>query len=277
MFDAHRNAQQLQRYELSAQLPEALRRDEFHLLYQPLVTLHDNTVRGVEALLRWSHPQLGTVAPAKFVPIAEHTGLIVPLGHWVLRQACAQAARWHTQLEQPPFVSVNVSMRQCADPRFVNDVTAALADNNLPPTSLQLELTETAVMLPSDTTISTLRMLADLGVRIAIDDFGIGYSNLAHLRDLPIHGLKLAGAFMAGIRSPAIDHIDEQIVSTIVKLAHTLNLTVTAEGVETPQQAERVTALGCDLGQGWHYGAATTPDRIPHLSIPQPFAHATPN
>jgi diguanylate cyclase (GGDEF)-like protein/PAS domain S-box-containing protein len=263
MFDPARHAEQVNMYEMIGELPQALDRGEFLLHYQPIVSVIDGSVRGAEALLRWQRPRTGLVPPNTFIPVAEQSGLIVPLGRWVLRQACFQAARWSGDAGYaPPFVSVNVSMRQCCDPRLVCDVADAVSRAAITPADLQLELTETAVMTASDSSIATLRTLADMGVRIVIDDFGIGYSNLVRLRHLPIHGLKLAGTFMAGVRSPHADGADEQIVKTVIHLAHTLDLTVTAEGVETAEQADRLVTLGCDYAQGWHYGAARPPGVI---------------
>ena len=259
VYDARRNARQVLRYGLTGRLPGALERGEFALQYQPLVSLVDNRLRGAEALLRWNHPDLGTLSPNTFVPVAERSGLIGMLGRWVLRESCAQAAKWQARFpDETPLVSVNVSGRQCTDPQLHGEVTAALADSGLAPANLQLELTETVLMQsydrPSGRPVRALRALADLGVRIVIDDFGIGYSNLAYLRHLPVHGLKLAGSFMVGIRAPESDRVDEQIVETVIGLAHTLGMTVTAEGVETADQAARLAALGCDLAQGWHFG-----------------------
>jgi EAL domain-containing protein (putative c-di-GMP-specific phosphodiesterase class I) len=252
--------------DLVGRLPGAVERGEFALVYQPLVSLVDGRLRGAEALLRWHHPS-GTLSPNTFIPIAEQSGLIGLLGRWVLRESCAQAARWQSHYPSgSPLISVNVSGHQWTDPGLFEEVTTALADTGLEPTNLQLELTETVLMdsydRPTDGPVQTMRALAALGVRIVIDDFGIGYSNLAYLRHLPVHGLKLAGAFMAGIRAPASDRVDEQIVETVIRLAHTLGMTVTAEGVETADQAHRLAALGCDLGQGWHYGRPGPADRI---------------
>jgi diguanylate cyclase (GGDEF)-like protein len=260
LFDVERNAQQVLRYGLTGRLAGALDRGEFELVYQPLVALADNRLRGAEALLRWQHPDLGTVSPNTFIPVAEQSGMIHPLGRWVLRESCRVAADWQrAHPDAPLLISVNVSPRQCTDPRLLDDVRHALADTGLDPANLQLELTETVLMQSTGQPIQTLRTIADLGVRIVIDDFGIGYSNLAYLRHLPVHGLKLAGAFMAGIRSLASDHVDEQIVETVIRLAHTLQMTVTAEGIETADQAARLAALGCDLGQGWHFGRPVPP------------------
>jgi diguanylate cyclase (GGDEF)-like protein len=267
LFDAKRNAKQLLGYGLTGRLSGALERGEFALEYQPLVSLVDNRLRGAEALLRWHHPDLGTLSPNTFVPVAEQSGMIGALGRWVLRESCRQAADW--QRRHPGaalLVSVNVSGRQCMDPGLYDDVTQALAATGLAPGNLQLELTETVLMQsydrPFDRPVQTLRALGDLGVRIVIDDFGIGYSNLAYLRHLPVHGLKLAGAFMAGIRAPESDHVDGQIVETVIRLAHTLGMTVTAEGIETAAQAARLAALGCDLAQGWHFGRPAPGDTI---------------
>ncbi|GAA4263657.1 putative bifunctional diguanylate cyclase/phosphodiesterase [Dactylosporangium darangshiense] len=269
VFDEQRNAQQLLQYGLTGRLAGALERGEFELVYQPLVGLADNRLRGAEALLRWRHPELGTVSPNTFIPVAEQSGMILPLGRWVLRESCLAAAAW--QRSHPGerlLISVNVSPRQCTDPRLLDDVRAALADSGLEPGNLQLELTETVLMQSTGRPVQTLRTIADLGVRIVIDDFGIGYSNLAYLRHLPVHGLKLAGAFMAGIRKLESDHVDEQIVETVIRLAHTLQMTVTAEGIETADQAARLAALGCDLGQGWHFGRPVAPARIPAMRSP---------
>jgi diguanylate cyclase (GGDEF)-like protein len=264
VFDSERNAQQVLQYGLTGRLAGALERGEFELVYQPLVALADNRLRGAEALLRWRHPELGTVSPNTFIPVAEQSGMILPLGRWVLRESCMAAAAWQrSHPDTPLLISVNVSPRQCTDPRLLEDVKHALADSGLQPANLQLELTETVLMQSSGPSVQTLRTIADLGVRIVIDDFGIGYSNLAYLRHLPVHGLKLAGAFMAGIRSLASDHVDEQIVETVIRLAHTLQMTVTAEGIETADQAARLAALGCDLGQGWLFGRPVAPGAIP--------------
>jgi diguanylate cyclase (GGDEF)-like protein len=270
VFDAQRNAQQVLAYGLTGRLSGALDRGEFALEYQPLVSLVDGSVRGAEALLRWHHPELGTLSPNTFVPVAEQSGMIGTLGLWVLREACRQAAQWQERFPgATPFISVNVSGRQCADPGLYDAVTGALAESGLAPGNLQLELTETVLMQsydrPYDRPVQTLRALAGLGVRIVLDDFGIGYANLAYLRHLPVHGLKLAGAFMAGIRAPASDHVDEQIVETVIRLAHTLGMNVTAEGIETADQAVRLAGLGCDLGQGWHFGRPSTSDSLVRL------------
>src|SRR5437763_8580414 len=188
LFDAQRHAHEVTRFELAAGLPGALERGEFVVEYQPLVRLADETVVGVEALVRWRHPKLGLLGPDHFVGLAEETGLIVALGRWVLAEACRQAASW-----PPLLLSVNLAVRQVREPAIVPQIAAVLAETGLPPASLQLELTESAVMGTTGEPLDRLRSLADFGVRIPTADFGTGYPNLAYLRSLPVHGLSLAG------------------------------------------------------------------------------------
>ncbi|WP_455353597.1 putative bifunctional diguanylate cyclase/phosphodiesterase [Streptomyces sp. SYSU K217416] len=267
LFDPERNAHRMTRQALSSTLRPAVERGEFALEYQPLVDLESGAVRGVEALVRWNHPQFGTLAPNRFIGIAEEDGSIVQLGRWVLRTACRQARQW--QLDHPAaapvFVSVNVAVRQVWDSDLVGDVAGILADTGLAPQLLQLELTESAVMGSAGRPLQALQALSDMGVRIAIDDFGTGYSNLAYLSRLPVSVLKLDGSFVRGFRYDDGAHpnpADETIVEALVQLAHRLGLTVTAECVETAGQAARLRRVGCDTGQGWLYSRAVTPDRI---------------
>ncbi|GAA2346158.1 putative bifunctional diguanylate cyclase/phosphodiesterase [Dactylosporangium salmoneum] len=257
LFDAERHAREVTRYELSASMPAALERREFFVEYQPLVRLSDGVTTGVEALVRWRHPRFGVLGPDSFIGMAEETGLIVPLGRWVLHEACRQAAEWRRQVQdRAPIMSVNLAVRQMRDRTIVRDVKAILEQTGLPPAGLQLELTESAVMSTGGDPIEDLNALAALGPRIAIDDFGTGYSNFAYLRNLPVHSLKLAGSFVAGLRPPERpDPVDQEIVAAVIGLAHTLKLSVTAEGVETAEQATRLLALGCDTAQGWYYAS----------------------
>jgi EAL domain-containing protein (putative c-di-GMP-specific phosphodiesterase class I) len=266
MYDAARNARQAARYELAAALPDALDRHEFTLVYQPLVTMADQRVTGVEALLRWQHPVLGELAPDAFIALAEETGIIVPLGRWVLEEACAQAAAWERQFpELRVFVSVNITVSQAQEPSLPAEVDDILARTGLDPALLVLELTESAVM-DTNGPLQALSSLAQRGIRIAIDDFGTGYSNFAYLRRLPVHTLKLAGPFVDGLRDPGGgDSVDERIVETIIRLAHAIGISVTAEAVETPLQAERLRGLGCDTGQGWLYSRPLLPADVTKL------------
>ncbi|WP_243740998.1 EAL domain-containing protein, partial [Streptomyces sp. 8K308] len=261
LFDPERNANRMTRQSLSSTLRPAVERGEFTLEYQPIVGLADDVVRGAEALVRWNHPRFGKLGPDKFVGLAEENGAIVPLGRWVLREACRQARRW--QLDHPGaplFVSVNVAVRQVWDSDLVSDVAEALQESGLPSGLLQLELTESAVMGSAGRPLQALQALSDMGVRIAIDDFGTGYSNLAYLSRLPVRALKLDGMFVRGFRTARhLNPADETIVTSLVQLAHKLGLTVTAECVEGPAQAERLRRIGCDTGQGWHYARPMPP------------------
>ncbi|WP_282083425.1 putative bifunctional diguanylate cyclase/phosphodiesterase [Streptomyces tendae] len=282
LFDPERNANRMTRQALAATLRPAIERGEFALEYQPLVGMEDGRVRGVEALIRWNHPQFGVLAPNRFIALAEEDGSIVPLGRWILRTACHQARRWQlAHPDEPPiFVSVNVAVRQVWDSDLVADVARTLEETGLAPHLLQLELTESAVMGSAGRPLQVLKALSDMGVHIAIDDFGTGYSNLAYLSRLPVSVLKLDGAFVRGFQYAAVSDAgpgevanpaDEVIVEAMVQLAHRLGLTVTAECVETSDQATRLRRIGCDTGQGWLYSRPVAPDRISAL-----LGHAEP-
>ncbi|MBQ1013319.1 EAL domain-containing protein, partial [Micromonospora sp. M51] len=267
VYDPERGARDIARSALVAGLPAALDRGEFVLHYQPIVSLLEGSMLAVEALVRWEHPELGLIGPDRFIGLAEETGLIVRLGEWVLRRACADAERWWREFPDARLVvSVNLAARQADEPAIVDTVADALRTSGLPAELLQLELTESAVMGSAGEPLRSLHRLAALGVRLAVDDFGTGYSNLAYLRRLPIHCLKLAGPFVEGIRADgtdeAADHRDERIVDALVRLAHALELWVTAEAVETGVQAERLRALRCDTGQGRFFGAPAPADAI---------------
>ncbi|MFJ3706860.1 MULTISPECIES: putative bifunctional diguanylate cyclase/phosphodiesterase [unclassified Streptomyces] len=267
LFDPERNAHRMTRQALSSKLRPAVEGGEFVLEYQPLVDLADGALKGVEALVRWDHPQFGRLTPNRFIGLAEEDGSIVQLGGWVLRTACRQARQW--QLDHPGapplFVSVNVAVRQVWDSDLVADVAGVLAETGLAPELLQLELTESAVMGSAGRPLQALQDLSDMGVQIAIDDFGTGYSNLAYLSRLPVSALKLDGSFVRGFRYDQGTHpnpADEMIVEALVQLAHRLGLTVTAECVETVGQATRLRRIGCDTGQGYLYSRAVAPEHI---------------
>ncbi|WSV97296.1 EAL domain-containing protein [Streptomyces sp. NBC_01006] len=277
LFDPERNAHRMTRQALTSTLRPAVERGEFALEYQPLVDLESGAVRGVEALVRWNHPQFGLLTPNRFIGIAEEDGSIVQLGRWVLRTACRQARRWQIERpsDSPVFVSVNVAVRQVWDSDLVGDVAGILAETGLAPQLLQLELTESAVMGSAGRPLQALQALSDMGVRIAIDDFGTGYSNLAYLSRLPVSVLKLDGSFVRGFRYEEGTHpnpADETIVEALVQLAHRLGLTVTAECVETAGQAARLRRVGCDTGQGWLYSRAVAPELIAEMIGTRPGA-----
>ncbi|MGB3442933.1 MAG: EAL domain-containing protein [Actinophytocola sp.] len=260
-YDPERNAREIARITLSNAMPAALEREEFYVDYQPIVSLVDGTLLGVEALVRWAHPTSGRLGPDQFIGLAEETGLIVPLGLWVLETACKQAMKWR-DADRTPFVSVNLAARQVAEPDLVTAVSAIIERVGIPPSWLQLELTESAIMGTTGEPLSALRRLVDMGVRIAIDDFGTGYSNLAYLRHLPVHALKIAGSFVEGLRAGAAESVDARIVTALVSLAHTLNLTVIAEGVETCEQAQLLQHIGADSAQGWLYAKPGPPEDV---------------
>jgi predicted signal transduction protein with EAL and GGDEF domain len=262
MFDQNRNASEVASFTLSATMLAAVARGEFFVEYQPLVSLQEGGLRGVEALVRWRHPTLGVLRPERFIRLAEESGAIVQLGHWVLARACEQARAWRDEFgAAAPLVSVNLAPRQLHEPSLVADVTKILADNGLEPSSLQIELTEESLMGDDAGPLTVLTKLYGMGVRIALDDFGNGYWNLPDLRRLPLHELNLAASFAEGLRS-ARDFVDQRIVRALVDLAHALDLTVTAEGVETADQCERFQAVGCDTGQGTWFGLPSTPEHI---------------
>ena len=268
VFDPDRHAREVARYSLAAAMPAAVEHGEFVVEYQPLVGLADNRLRGVEALVRWRHPELGWLPPDRFINLAEETGAIVPLGRWVLRSACEQAQRWQQIASDDFFVSVNLAVRQAHEKHLTDEVSEVLSSTGLPADRLVLELTESAIMGPASEPLRALYALTDMGVRLAIDDFGTGYSNLAYLRRLPVHALKIAGSFVSGMADTPDagdgrpDPVDERIVETLVELAHALDLTVIAEGVETGGQATRLREFGCDVGQGWHFARPGSPDAV---------------
>jgi len=240
------------RMHLEHGLGLALANDELQLVYQPLVNM-DGQLAGVEALLSWNHPQRGRIAPKDFIPVAEETGLIVPIGTWVLREACLQGARWLNTGHAGLSISVNVSAVQFGRTDFVDTVAEALAASQLPAERLELEVTESFVM--QDVEAASLRMAAlrKLGIRIAIDDFGTGYSSLSYLSRLPVDALKIDQSFVRTIQHPSGSL---PVVQSIVRLAHNLNLLVVAEGVETVEELDLLRLVGCDKVQGYLFGSA---------------------
>jgi diguanylate cyclase (GGDEF)-like protein/PAS domain S-box-containing protein len=242
----------LQRLELKGDLQHALDDDQFVLHYQPLIDLETERISGLEALVRWNHPERGMIAPAEFIPMAEETGLIIPIGSWVLDTACKEARRLQQKYPQEtPFtISVNLSARQLQWPGIVSDVRKALRTSGLPPTSLTLEVTETVMMQNVELSVLRLKELKALDVQIAIDDFGAGYSSLGYIRRFPVDIIKVDKAF--------IDRIDEggeelELTAAIIHLAKVLNLNPVAEGVERAKQFERLLSLGCTLAQGFYF------------------------
>ncbi len=251
IFDDSMRERATERLDLEGGLRHALERNELRLLYQPQVDMRSGKIVGAEALIRWQHPERGLVVPPVFIPIAEQTGLIVPIGAWVVQEACRQAAVWMRTVDRPLAVSVNVSPRQLAEEDFVAVVAGALADSGLTPGLLCLEITESAVLADPDAATDVLEQLKALGLRLAIDDFGIGYSSLSQLKALlPVDTIKIDKSFVDGVTTAGEDNA---IVDAVLRLAAGLRLSAVAEGVETQEQVEALMDLGCSLSQGYHY------------------------
>jgi EAL domain-containing protein (putative c-di-GMP-specific phosphodiesterase class I) len=241
--------QTLERIDLENDLRRGIERGELRLHYQPMIDLAADRVVGFEALVRWQHPLRGLIPPLSFVPLAEETGLILPLGRWVLENACRQARIWRdARPDAPPLsMSVNLSARQFAQPELVDEVQAILEETGLDPSCLEIEITESILMDQSEAGIRTLRDLRAIGVRLVLDDFGTGYSSLSYLKHLPLDTIKIDRTFVAGLDGET----DRSIVDAVISLAHGLRIGIVAEGIETESQFELLRDMGCDLGQGY--------------------------
>jgi diguanylate cyclase (GGDEF)-like protein len=242
------NARALERLALENMLRKALSHRDFVLFYQPVVDINTKSVVGVEALIRWKHPELGLLSPAHFISAAETSGLIIPIGDWVLRTACRQAKLWQKKLEPELTVAVNLSARQFQQPNLTEEIAEVLEETGLDAKYLELEITESNAMQNAENTIYTLRELKALGVRISMDDFGTGYSSLNYLKRFPIDTLKLDQSFVREITS---NPTDAAIATAVISMAHTLNLRVIGEGVEKEDQFQFLQARGCDYIQGY--------------------------
>ncbi|MDP9271452.1 MAG: EAL domain-containing protein [Chloroflexota bacterium] len=262
VFEPRMHTAAIARLDLKRDLERALERGEFALVYQPIMRLQTDQVTGVEALLRWHHPRQGVVAPAEFIPAAEESGLIIPLGRWVLEQACLQAKAWDSENRSPMNMSVNVSARQIHQPGFVEEVANILEGTGLEPARLTLELTESVLMQDAEMTTATLGALKQLGVRLAIDDFGTGYSSLSYLRRFPIDELKIDQSFVATV---SVGPEQSALVRSIVKLGAVLHLDTVAEGIENAGQLSELRKLGADLGQGYFFARPMNADAISTL------------
>jgi diguanylate cyclase (GGDEF)-like protein/PAS domain S-box-containing protein len=264
MFDDSMRRRAVERLELETSLRGALERGELRLVYQPKVDLATERIVGVEALLRWDHPEHGTIAPVKFIPIAEQSGLIVPIGAWVVQEACRAIAMWRAEFDRDDLVvAVNLSPRQFGDPGLVETITQALADAKLSPSALCLEVTEGALMADIDAAHEALGALKDTGVRLAVDDFGVGHASLKQLKELlPVDLLKIDKSFVDGLTT---DVEDRAIIQAVILLANSLGLETVAEGVEHAEQATALRELHCRLAQGYHFSRPVTPDAIAAL------------
>ena len=250
VFDQQMSDHAEDQLNLENDLRQALEREEMRLLFQPHYDLASRKIIGFEALLRWEHAHRNTIMPDNFISLAEDSGLIVPIGKWVLQQACAQAKLWQQEYSEPIEISVNLSARQMRQPELASQVAAVLEETQLPPHLLKLEITESVMMEDAEQSLLTLHALSTLGVRLAIDDFGTGYSSLSYLRRFPINCLKVDRTFVQNLGENAQD---TEIVRAIVTLAKTLGLQVVAEGVEKESHIDLLRELGCDIGQGFYF------------------------
>ena len=252
LFDITMQDRTLERLQMEADLQEAFEAKEFHLNYQPIISLETAKVVSFEALLRWRHPKRGLVSPVKFIPLAEETGLIIPLGEWVLSEACRQLRVWREQFSNflPVSMNVNLSGVQLGNPDLLQSIDEILQSNSLSGTSLKLEITESILMDKGSADMVLLEQLKARKIKLSIDDFGTGYSSLSYLQSLPIDTLKIDRSFINGIEHR---RKNLEIVQTIITLAHSLKLEVVAEGVETQEQLDILRALGCEYGQGYFF------------------------
>lgn len=247
-FSQDMNVQAVTRQLIESSMRQAISRNEFYLVYQPQYNLRDRVITGFEALLRWRHPQKGNIYPQQFISIAEETGLIMPIGEWVLRTACTQARKWHDAGHSCLRIAVNISARQFKQDSFATLVQTILAESGLPPQFLELELTESTIMEHADKNVQVLQKLKNLGVTLAIDDFGTGYSSLSYLKHFPIDRLKIDSSFVRDINT---NGDDAAIAEAIIFMAHSLKLDVVAEGVEQEDQLTFLDSRNCDMLQGY--------------------------
>ena len=258
-FDQAMNRQAMKRLELESHLRQAIVNQEFVLYFQPKVTLSDRMVVGAEALIRWQHPQQGLISPMDFIPLAEETGLIIPIGAWVLREACIQTQRWQEAGFTQFTIAVNLSARQFFQQDLVEQIEGVLRDTGLAPSALEIELTESIVMANPENAIILLRHFRDLGIRVSVDDFGTGYSSLSYLKKLPITCLKIDRSFISDL---ATDSDDAAIVQTIIALARVLRLEVVAEGIDAEAQVVRLNEYDCTMGQGYLFARPLPADEF---------------
>ena len=262
IFDGAMHEGVMERLDLKADLQRAVERNEFVVHYQPLFDMTSGRILGTEALVRWQHPERGLVMPTEFIPIAEETGLILPIGRFVLEEACKQLRWWQMQVDADLSMSVNLSGRQLQEPELVSEVESILAAGPVAASSVTLELTESVLMHDTEATVAKLNALRKLGVHLAIDDFGTGYSSLGYLRQFPIETIKIDRSFTKGV---AEGPENSALARAIIKLADTLGMKTVAEGVETKDQVEQLAAFGCQIGQGFVFSPAVSPAELEEL------------
>jgi len=261
VFDKGMHTHAVYLLQMENDLRRALDREEFRVYYQPIVSLENGNLAGFEALIRWQHPERGFVNPSDFIPLAEDTGLIIPIGMWILRKACQQLCQWQWQsaANRNLFMSVNLSSKQVSQPDLVSQIRGVLEETNVDARHLKLELTESAVMQNADMAARLLKRLKALGVQLSIDDFGTGYSSLGYLHKFPVNTLKIDRSFIGRIGEDA-ENIE--IVRTIVSLAENMGMDVVAEGVETLSQLTQLRKLNCQYGQGYLFSRPVDPDSV---------------
>jgi EAL domain-containing protein (putative c-di-GMP-specific phosphodiesterase class I) len=259
IFDPTMDVAAMRRLELETQLRRAIEKGELRVYYQPEVEIESGNLVGMEALVRWEHPERGLISPSEFIPVAEETGLILPIGRWVLYEACRQAKEWQDKYRRDLalMVSVNLSGKHFQQATLIEEVSEVLRKTGIEAKHVILEITETVVMEGAETTIEILRKLKSIGVLLAIDDFGTGFSSLAYLKRFPVDLLKIDKSFVDGV---ALNGHDTAIVQAIIDLGHALGLKVIAEGVETREQVAQLRALGSELGQGFYYSKPLSGD-----------------
>jgi EAL domain-containing protein (putative c-di-GMP-specific phosphodiesterase class I) len=263
-FDAAMYAEAIRRLTLENDLRKALSQGELIIYYQPIVNLLQGRLMGFEALIRWQHPTRGLIAPDEFIPIAEETGLVIPLDSWMIYQACEQMVHWQEQFptQCPLKVSVNLSVQDLHRSALLKDIDDILSSTRLTGDSITLEITESMLIEDVDQTIDVLTQLASRQIQISIDDFGIGYSSLGYLHRLPIHNLKIDRTFVGKMH---LENRNYQVVSTILTLSKQLGFTVVAEGIETAQHLQQLQQLGCELGQGYLFAQPLTTSEVEGL------------
>jgi EAL domain-containing protein (putative c-di-GMP-specific phosphodiesterase class I) len=266
-FEQEMDTRMKARRDLELDLRNALAQNEFEIYYQPLVNLQTNEISAFEALLRWKHPVRGLISPAEFIPIAEETGLIIPIGEWVLATACKEAVNWPDHVK----VAVNLSPAQLKSRNVVKVVTTAITESGMKASRLQLEITESILMQNTFATLATLHELRKLGVQIAMDDFGTGYSSLSYLRSFPFDKIKIDRSFIQDLANGAEPHA---IVNAVAGLAKCLNMVSTAEGVETQQQFDALQAMGCTEMQGYLFSKARPADEVGQFFVERPVKAA---
>jgi diguanylate cyclase (GGDEF)-like protein len=271
VFDTDMHTHVVALMQLENDLRRAIERQEFELFYQPIVTLVTGRIMGFEALVRWQHPEQGIISPAKFVPIAEETGLIIPLGQWVLREACRQLRQWQDEFpHEPPFsISVNLSSRQFSQPSLIGQIRQILSDTGVDAHCLKLEITESAIMENTESAMDMLMQLKAMGIQLSVDDFGTGYSSLGYLYRFPMDLLKIDRSFISRVD---VDGEKLELVRTIITLAWNLGMDVVAEGIETTKQLAQLKALKCEYAQGYLFSKPLNKtDVLKLIQQPHPF------